>query len=230
MKRLITLFSFVLAVGICQQVRGQLGVTINIGSQPVWGPAGYDYAEYYFFPDIDVYYHVPTREFIYFDRGRWLSAYSLPPYYNNYDLFRSYKVVINEARPFARNDYWHSRYYAYRGRPQEIIYNSRDPKYYVINEHPQHSRWLNSRANNDRGFAIGLQRYRRNDVAGNDPLRNNIGRYDRQMIDPDKDDRWRSDNYPKANDNRRWNQDNRRWNQNNGRGNDNVKDYGWRRN
>src|SRR4051794_17678287 len=133
MKKLFFLLTFVSVAGLYRKANAQVGITVNIGSQPVWGPAGYDYAEYYYFPENDVYYHVPDRQYIYFDRGSWISAYTLPPYYRNFDPYRSYKVVINEARPYARNDYWHSRYYSYPGRQQELIYNSREPKYFVIN-------------------------------------------------------------------------------------------------
>lgn len=46
----------------------RINANINIGNQPLWGPVGYDYVDYYYMPDIDVYYHVPQRQFIYLDR------------------------------------------------------------------------------------------------------------------------------------------------------------------
>ena len=119
--------TLMLSSALFKVVDAQVNVNVNIGSQPVWGPVGYDYAEYYYFPDIDVYYHIPDRMFFFSDGRNWVSAYSLPPFYSNYDLYGSYKVVINEPNPFMRNNYWHSRYYSYRGRQQEIIYNSHDP-------------------------------------------------------------------------------------------------------
>lgn len=39
--------------------KAQVSLNINIGSQPVWGPTGYDHVDYYYFPDIDAYYYVP---------------------------------------------------------------------------------------------------------------------------------------------------------------------------
>ena len=80
------------------QVR--VGVNINIGSQPEWGPVGYDYVDYYYLPDIDAYYYVPERQFIYLSNGRWVFATSLPVAYRHYDLYSGYKVVINEPRPY----------------------------------------------------------------------------------------------------------------------------------
>jgi hypothetical protein len=46
----------------------QVRVNINIGSQPVWGPVGYDHVDYYYLPDIETYYYVPTRQFVYFNK------------------------------------------------------------------------------------------------------------------------------------------------------------------
>ena len=38
-----------------------LSVGVNIGAQPEWGPVGYDHADYYYMPDICVYYDVPVH-------------------------------------------------------------------------------------------------------------------------------------------------------------------------
>ena len=79
------------------QVR--VSVHANIGNQPNWGPAGYDYAQFYYLPDIDMYYDVQARQFVYFDRGRWVYATALPVNHRNYDLYGGYKVVMNDQRP-----------------------------------------------------------------------------------------------------------------------------------
>src|ERR1700738_1791636 len=76
-------------------------VNVNVGSQPPWRPAGYDYAEYYYLPDIETYYYVPTRQFIYLSGNNWVFSSSLPRRYSNYDLYSGYKVVVN--RPNAYN-------------------------------------------------------------------------------------------------------------------------------
>jgi hypothetical protein len=53
---------------ICTPASAQVRVNINIGSQPVWGPVGYDHVDYYYLPDIETYYYVPTRQFVYFNK------------------------------------------------------------------------------------------------------------------------------------------------------------------
>src|ERR1043165_6000466 len=106
-------------------VQAQVRVTVNIGTQPEWGPTGYDRADYYYMPDIETYYYVPRHQFIYLDGGRWVFAYNLPPQYRNYDLYSGYKVVMNEPRPYMHFDRDRDRYSRYRGdRSQIIIQNS----------------------------------------------------------------------------------------------------------
>lgn len=80
------------------QVR--VGVTINIGDQPRWRLAGYDYVEYYYLPDIETYYYVPTHQFIYLSNGRWVFSASLPNQYRSYNLYSGYKVVINRPNAY----------------------------------------------------------------------------------------------------------------------------------
>jgi len=111
------------------QIRFNLNV--NVGSQPVWGPAGYDHVDYYYLPDIEAYYYVPRHQFIYLRNGRWVFSYNLPPRYRDYDLYSGYKVVINEPRPYIRFDQHRRMYMNYRGNhhSQVIIQNSNDRKY-----------------------------------------------------------------------------------------------------
>lgn len=110
------------------QIRINLG--LNINNQPAWGPVGYDHAEYYYMPDIGVYYNVSNHNYIYFDRGIWVHTYSLPQRYANFDLYHGYKVVINEPKPWLRDRQYRVRYAQYRGRrDQAIIRDSHDAKY-----------------------------------------------------------------------------------------------------
>ena len=91
------------SLALTQQSQAQLrvGVNINIGDQPSWRAPGYNYVEYYYLPDIESYYYVPTRQFIYMSGGRWIYSSSVPQRYRGYNLNTGYKVVIN--RPNAYN-------------------------------------------------------------------------------------------------------------------------------
>lgn len=92
-----------------------VNVNVNLNTQPEWGPIGYDYVEYYYLPDIDVFYYVPRRQFVYISNGRWIFAASLPVRYRSYDLYRGYKVVVNDPYPYKRCDVYRARYGRYKG-------------------------------------------------------------------------------------------------------------------
>ena len=104
-----------------------LNIHFNLNSQPDWGPAGYDYVEYYYLPDIDVYYSVPLHRFYYFEEGRWVCSIYLPERYRHYDLYNSYKVVINRHDPWRHDRMYREKYFTYRNRrSRPAIGNPRD--------------------------------------------------------------------------------------------------------
>ncbi len=149
MKKILLISAIALST-FSYQAKSQVSVHINIGRQPVWGPVGYDYVDYYYLPDLDVYYDVPRGLFVYYDYGRWNFAASLPARYGRYDLYHSYKVVINDRDPWLRNSYYHSHYRSYRGRYQPVIRDSRDNRYFAARERYEHDRRDNDR-HHDRG-------------------------------------------------------------------------------
>jgi len=95
---------FMNAQNASAQVR--VNVNINVGDQPKWRVAGYDYVEYYYLPDIETYYYVPSRQFIYLSNGNWIFSASLPARYRTYDLYSGHKVVINRTNAY----HYHSSY------------------------------------------------------------------------------------------------------------------------
>ncbi|WP_202630187.1 hypothetical protein [Sediminibacterium roseum] len=134
MKKLFTSLFLLGALFTTVDTKAQVsvGLNVNIGNQPAWGPVGYDHVDYYYLPDIDAYYSVPQRQFVYYDNNRWIRARALPPRYGNYDLYTGYKVVVNEPRPYLRADYYRSNYGKYKGwkgERQIVIRDSRDDKY-----------------------------------------------------------------------------------------------------
>jgi hypothetical protein len=105
MKKLILLFALCLSGMFCETTFAQITLSVNIASQPIWGPVGYDHVEYYYLPDIQTYYYVPGHKYFYMENGRWVS--------------RSYL-------------------------PQK---DSHDSKYFVIKNHPEHSKWKDNKKN-----------------------------------------------------------------------------------
>lgn len=132
MKKLILSAAILLGCFTVKTATAQVSVSlgVNIGSQPAWGPVGYDYANYYYMPDIDTYYDVPTHQYVYFENNVWVHRGYLPVRYRHYNLYNGYKVVINDRNPWLRHDVYRARYVGYRGRhDQVIIRNSHDARY-----------------------------------------------------------------------------------------------------
>ena len=85
--------------------------SVYVGTAPPWGPAGYSDARYYYLPDVEAYYEIQSTMFIYQDKGLWVRRPFLSKQYRNYDLYRGYKVVMNENQSESSfNDF---NYYKY---------------------------------------------------------------------------------------------------------------------
>jgi hypothetical protein len=142
MRRLLVLLA---AVCLSSTLNAQLSISLgfNVDRQPVWGPTGYDHVEYYYLPDIEVYYNVPQHRYYYNERGRWIGSSSLPSRYRGFDLYNSYKVVVNEPAPYRNHNKYRDQYSSFKGRHgQEPIRDSRDSKYYANPNHPEHNNWV----------------------------------------------------------------------------------------
>lgn len=113
-----------------------LATTANISVQPAWGPAGYDCAHYYYFPDYNFYYDVNRALFYYHHGNRWLSARQLP-YQLGYprDLYKFYKVVLNIRDPWNYNRRHISEYRHFKGMHNQPVLRDRYPNRYPHNNH-----------------------------------------------------------------------------------------------
>lgn len=118
--------------------QAQISVNFNIGAQPLWGPVGYDRANYYYLPDVESYYSVADRQYIYQNDGKWMFSNSLPSRYSGYNLYNGYKVVMNNPKPYLLYETDRVKYAKYKGykNKQTAIRYSNDPKYYVVKGHP----------------------------------------------------------------------------------------------
>jgi hypothetical protein len=86
-KYLVVCISILIA-GLAQ---GQVSVN---GAPPAWGPAGYSDVRYYYLPDMEMYYDVQQSNFIYLHDNRWVYRNYLPVQYKSYNLYRGYKVPL----------------------------------------------------------------------------------------------------------------------------------------
>jgi len=105
--------------------QAQVSVNVNIGTPPLWGPAGYNEVRYYYLPDVESYYDVHATQFICFVNGEWVHRDRLPSRYKGYDLYGGYKVVMTDYHGTAPYVHFkdHKSKYAkgYRGQVQHTI-------------------------------------------------------------------------------------------------------------
>lgn len=135
------MFGMTLFLLVSSNVIAQVGVSINVNLQPQWGPVAYDYVEYYYMPEYDLYYYAPKKQFVYLKGNSWITVNSLPTQYLHVNLYDTYKVVINEPRPYLKNAYYANHYKKYKGQhsKQILIRDSRDAKYGKHNDKQDHS-------------------------------------------------------------------------------------------
>jgi hypothetical protein len=130
MKKIILTVAIFLGCLAIKPASAQISLSINIGSQPEWGPIGYDRADYYYMPDIDAYYDVNAHQYVYFNNNVWIHSAALPPRYASYDVYHGYKIVVNERTPWVHNTVYRTKYASYKGKHnQTIIRDSREVKY-----------------------------------------------------------------------------------------------------
>jgi hypothetical protein len=148
MRKLIPLFVLCAYGMLYQTTYAQVTVNVNIASQPIWGPTGYDYVEYYYLPEIDVYYYVPSHKFIYLENGHWITRSFLPSRYRDYDLYFIRKVVLNEPKPYMHHLEYKERYVSsIEQSNQQSIRDSHESKYFENKNHPEHSKWKENNKN-----------------------------------------------------------------------------------
>lgn len=104
-----------------EKVTAQVNVNINIGNQPAWGPVGYDYAQYYYIPEYNIYYDVMTNRYIYMNNRRWIHNAMLPPHLRHINLFNTYKVVLNQHNPYRYNNRHMRDYGRYKNNRNQMV-------------------------------------------------------------------------------------------------------------
>lgn len=151
MKKLVIALSLFFVMGLASPVSAQninININVNVDKQPSWGPVGYDYAEYYYFPDLNIYYDVASSLFYYLTSGNWTSHQYLPDKYRKYDLYNMYKVVLNDPQPWVNNKTHKKSYSQYKGdKTQESIRYSSNSKYDTSKNNNR--RWVETGKNNN---------------------------------------------------------------------------------
>ena len=122
--------------------KAQISVNVNLGSPPVWASTAPTTVEYYYLPDIETYYDVPARRYIYMRNGAWVRSASLPRRYRGYDLYHGQTVYLTD----------------YHSRTPYTFYNEHKIKYvgkkWKENGH-DNGGWKANRNGHDNGHGKG---------------------------------------------------------------------------
>jgi len=122
MKKLFILSAIAFGGLIYTATDAQIRVGVNLGyhAQPgvyAQGPAveatpayGNSNDEYYYLPDLGVYYDVTDQCYFYFDGTEWVSSPYLPGQYANYDWRSARRFEIIGFRPYLHDDFYRERY------------------------------------------------------------------------------------------------------------------------
>ena len=109
----VGIFILVMCLNRCAVYDQKPAEGANI-TPPAWAPY-YDNVNrvhYYYFPDIECYYDVWNREFVYLEDGSWMFGATLPPSYSWFDLNTAYIVLLDYDvfEPWMHFHYYVSHY------------------------------------------------------------------------------------------------------------------------
>jgi hypothetical protein len=85
----------------------------TVTTAPTWAKAAPVNVNYYYLPDIDTYYDVPARRYIYNSNGKWVRTAVLPSTYSRYNLSTGRTVYLTD----------------YKGNAPYTLYNVHKVKY-----------------------------------------------------------------------------------------------------
>ncbi|MBK0379117.1 hypothetical protein [Mucilaginibacter segetis] len=102
------------------KTKAQVSVDLHIGA---WNPpVEYASADYYYLPDIESYYYVPTHQFVFLINGQWVFRNTLPYRYRYYNINNGYKVAVYRPHPYRYFSHDRRIYAKYRGnRGHQVI-------------------------------------------------------------------------------------------------------------
>lgn len=135
-----TLKLFVFGLLFITSTQAQVSVKFDFGTPPVWAPVKATPVKFYYLPEIDSYYDVPSERFIYAKDGKWVKAKSLPSYYNGYNLKKGQVVYITDYRgnsPYVFHKKHKSEYKGKYYHNDKVVY-VKEKKH--KNKHKKHDR------------------------------------------------------------------------------------------
>lgn len=180
---MVMLFMLFMCCNNFHAVAQKVQINVNI-ELPAWAPyyENVSQVRYYYLPDIECYYDVRNREFIFLEDGQWIFSRSLPPVYRWFNLNNCFIVALDArvVMPWRHFHYYvahYPRYYyrtVYRDRYQDRDYPLRG-----FDENGRHEVY------NHRNDRENSQAHRKNDVRNQSYNRNeNREEYQDKRVGP----------------------------------------------
>jgi hypothetical protein len=164
----VLLLSMILFSGCGTYLYSQSGYQTRY-ENPQWAPSYYDGARYYYLPDLECYYDIYAREFVFLYNGQWMYSSTFPSIYSDFDLNNAFVVVINSDiyQPWMHHHYYVSHYPRYYYRDyydhSNIPYvrgfneNNRSALYWSENERHRSRSWDDVNLRNGRRFSYSKE-------------------------------------------------------------------------
>ena len=131
---------------------------------PAWAPPYSEGVRYYYLPDIEAYYDLSARQFVYLSNGRWYDSSQCPSIYAGFDLNNCFAIAldVNVYQPWMHHQYYVSHYPRYYYRDyydhSNIPYvrgfneNTRSAIYWSQSERSRARNWDDEGLKSDRQF------------------------------------------------------------------------------
>lgn len=116
---------------VVSQANAQFNVNVNLGTPPTWAPNTKVATQYYYLPEINSYYDVPSERFLYVSNGKWVKSKKLPKKYSNYNLRHGKVIYLTDYRgnaPYTYNKKHKQKYVIVDSKSNRVILTKKKPK------------------------------------------------------------------------------------------------------
>lgn len=111
MKKFIYVSAIIGGLFFVQPSQAQISININLGaSYPSWIASSYQDAKYIYMPELDMYYDMYNKSYVYYDNYKWVSQRNVPIAYQHMDFRNARKVRVSAKNPWNNNAYYRNAY------------------------------------------------------------------------------------------------------------------------
>lgn len=97
------LFSFLILSGIVLAGSANAQMRVDVGVRD-------NHPDYYYLPDVDMYYYIPANQYVYLYDDHWVFSNHLPPRYHDYDFAHGRRIYVYGIKPYLHHDVHYEQY------------------------------------------------------------------------------------------------------------------------